>query len=254
MSANSRSTCFGEETLVADTSSRPSTIRRTAARVAETVRPCVEEVVAQARTSLSAPARAGHRRCGPRARRSPRPPARPRRGTTRRRRRRAGGRATRLWLPPSDEAISRGAGSHGLEPARRLAHGDEQVRRRDDIDLAVDDAVLLRLRKCVEKDAEHVRAVTLEQRSRPRSVVRSCDERLDDVGVDAEAEVLPAPPRGSGRRGRSSARSPPTRVDARAVGDDRVATRRPRRRRSGAPVPRASAERPAPPWFRTPRP
>jgi hypothetical protein len=77
-----------------------------------------------------------------------------------------------------------GLGAPGLTPRRCLPHGDDEIGSRDEVHLPVDDAILLRKRQRVDKDAQHVRPMTLEQR--PCVLVARCGRQgLHDVRVDS---------------------------------------------------------------------
>ena len=71
--------------------------------------------------------------------------------------------------------------------ARRLAHGHEQLRRRDEGDLLTGDAVIGQ-RQHRDQHPEDVGAVTLDHRPWLAVLGRRCCEGLDDGRVDVDGE------------------------------------------------------------------
>ena len=105
-----------------------------------------------------------------------------------------------------------------LHRRRRLPHRDDDGRRGNEVDLEVPHPILVRKRARRDENAEDIRTVALEQGARLATVLGGRYERLDDVGVDLDRQGGEEP-RGTGRRGRASARSQSASVVSGAVGD-----------------------------------
>ena len=167
VSPNSRSISVGKSWW-SPTSTRPSSTRRTAPRVAETtLRQCSSRAV-RLRRSRTCPARG--RRSRPRARRSPRRRHRAGRGTSRRRRPRRDGRALR----PTTGCRARGYGaevSKELAARRCLADGQDGRRRRHDVDLLAAHSPPSSGECDRDEDAERVGAVALDAAGAARGAV-----------------------------------------------------------------------------------
>jgi hypothetical protein len=71
---------------------------------------------------------------------------------------------------------------------RRLPHRDEQLRRRDEVDLLKGDPIVVRKRVRSDEDSEDVRAVTFEHRPRLAPFPERRGERLDDLWIDVDRE------------------------------------------------------------------
>ena len=82
---------------------------------------------------------------------------------------------------------------HGSEVAKRttlgrLSHSDEALGRRDDADLRMRAVVPGRGRDHRYQGAEHVSAMTLENRARHPRAVTGGQQRLDDLGIDGNGK------------------------------------------------------------------
>ena len=94
---------------------------------------------------------------------------------------------------------------------RRLAHRDDDSRGRDEIDLLIARRDPRRAEGAADENAEHVRAVALEQRPRLAAVLRIGASASTTSGSTWTGSAR-GPPRETGRRGRASVRSQPARL------------------------------------------
>ena len=91
-------------------------------------------------------------------------------------------------MSPDAAGLARSSRSNGVAALGRLAHGDEPLARRDDVDLLVEDPILLADADRDEEDAEDVVLVRLDPGPRLVVVARRREQALERAIVDLRGE------------------------------------------------------------------